>query len=85
MNIYKIYQDTNNDYDTFDSAIVYARDEERAKRLHPGGGINENETEDGTYSSWTAVKNVKVQLIGTAPENGDEYNEGVILASFNAG
>ena len=37
MNLYKISQDENNDYDTYDSAIVAAETEDAAKRTHPSG------------------------------------------------
>jgi hypothetical protein len=36
MNLYKISQNSNNDYDTYDSAIVAAESEDAARRIHPG-------------------------------------------------
>lgn len=35
LNLYLISQTVNNDYDTFDSAVVAARDEEDARSIHP--------------------------------------------------
>ena len=35
MNIYKLSQTINNDYDTFDSCIVIAKNEEEAVKVHP--------------------------------------------------
>ena len=35
MNIYKIYQTVNKNYDTYDSAVVIAEDEEQARNIHP--------------------------------------------------
>jgi hypothetical protein len=35
MKLYKIFQNINNGYDTYDSAIVCAENEEEAKRIHP--------------------------------------------------
>ena len=35
LNLYLISQTVNDDYDTFDSAVVAARDEEDAKSIHP--------------------------------------------------
>ena len=35
MNLYRISQDINNNYDTYDSAIVAASSEESARRIHP--------------------------------------------------
>lgn len=36
MNIYKIWVDECLGYDTYDSAIVVAKDEETARHIHPG-------------------------------------------------
>ena len=74
MNLYKISQDVNNDYDTFDAVVVAASDEESARAIHP----------DKTYGkdSWVTPKKVKVELIGVAAKGTPQ---GVILASFNAG
>ena len=35
MNIYKISQEVNSEYDTYDSAIVLAESEEVARLIHP--------------------------------------------------
>lgn len=35
LNLYLISQTVNDDYDTFDSAVVAARDEEDARSIHP--------------------------------------------------
>jgi len=35
MNIYHIHQDVNDGCDTFSDAVVCAKDEEDAKRIHP--------------------------------------------------
>ena len=35
LNLYLISQTANNGYDTFDSAVVAARDEEDARSIHP--------------------------------------------------
>ena len=37
MNIYKIWADDWLGYDTYDSAIVVAENEEAARHIHPGG------------------------------------------------
>lgn len=36
LNIYKIWVDKWLGYDTYDSAIVVARDEKAARHIHPG-------------------------------------------------
>jgi hypothetical protein len=38
MKLFKIYQDINTDYDTFDSAVVVANSAEEAQNIHPSGG-----------------------------------------------
>ena len=88
MNLYLIKQDTNNDYDTYDSAIVVATSEEEARTIHPAGHrwISETERWDTDWRvpySWVYPENVKVQLIGIATTDAKAGD--VILASFNAG
>lgn len=73
MNPYLISQTVNQRYDTYDSAIVAATDEETAKGIHPGSGC--------TWT-WCEPHQVKVKLIGSAAPGVDA---GVVLASFNAG
>jgi len=73
MNLYLLSQDQNDDYDTYDSCIVAAADEESAKLITPGSW---------GYSWCKSPEYVDVELIGKALEG---TKEGVILASFNAG
>lgn len=79
MNIYKISQIKDNNYDTYDSAIVAAKNENDAKHIHPEGYYDWNGKRD---SSWVDIRDVKVELIGEAKKR---TKRGVILASFNAG
>jgi len=90
--LWKISQNTNSDWDTFDSAIVVAKDSSAAIQMHPRG----NErcwTDDGwvwredggqCYSTeWTNPNNVDAICVGQA---ADGLKEGeVICSSFNAG
>ena len=100
LNLYLISQTVNNDYETFDSAVVAAYDEEDAKSIHP-------------ISSWFDMGHL-LTVTPTAKEAEEEkeekgYNEddtwttrenvkvrflgigspdvkrGVICASYNAG
>lgn len=87
MNIYKISQGVNNDYDTYDSAIVCAENEEEAKKIHPRGEYdykekNDDIKEEENYGSWAKKEFVEVEYIGVAKEG---LEKGVIVASFNAG
>ena len=81
MKLYLIWQNDNNDYDTYDSAVVVAESEEDAKTIHPYNKEPVTEVNEG-YSSWTTINNVNVKYIGEAAEN---QKRGVICASFNAG
>jgi hypothetical protein len=79
--LYKISQNENNGYDTYDSMIVAAYSEEEAREIHPRmnyGGWN-------CYSTvWAKSSDkVEVQIIGLAYK-GIKPNE-IVLASFNAG
>lgn len=97
MNIYKIWVDGFLGWDTYDSAIVVAKDEEKARYIHPDSTpeslVRRYNTETHRYDKawyesgvpcldWTKPENVKVTLVGTT----DLYPEGTVLcASYNAG
>lgn len=74
LNLYLLTQDVNTGWDTYDSAVVAAKDEEAARNTQIGS------SED--YWGWADPSNVKVQLIGKATK---DVAEGVIVASYNAG
>ena len=76
LNLYLISQDENKDWDTFDSAVVAAANEEEARNIHPGGP---DRNWDYTWTS--SAVHVKVKLIGKATQGVS----GVVCASFNAG
>ena len=81
MKLYRIWQEVNNDYDTYDSAVVAALDEEDARSINPES-IRFDDYELMDSSSWTERENVKVEYIGEAADN---IERSVICASFNAG
>ncbi|MCP4336553.1 MAG: hypothetical protein GY679_01745 [Mycoplasma sp.] len=86
MNIYRLSQTKNNDYDTYDSAVVVAKDESEARNIHPQDISivwgDDFWNEEGQWSTWTAPKDVKVEFIGKA---GDSYEEKIVIcASFNS-
>jgi hypothetical protein len=86
MNLYKISQNVNKKYDTYDSAIVAAESERIARKIHPGARYSEKNgklrLEYIAEDTWCEFKYVQVQLIGVACE---DTKRGVILASYNAG
>ena len=79
MKIYKLSQTVNNQYDTYDSCVVYAESREAALAIHPDG--NTWYSSGGLYA-WAESKDIVVEYLGTA---GFAASPGVILASFNAG
>ncbi len=79
MKLFKISQTENTNYDTYDSAIVAALDEEAARNIRPSASYDW----DDSYSPWCQSPTaVTVEYIGEAKEGTEA---GVILASFNAG
>lgn len=79
--LYRIWQTVNNDYDTYDSAVVCAENEDEARATPPCA-----EKEFLEYSEWHRYwcyeKDVNVEYIGEAAEG---ISKGVIVASFNQG
>jgi len=85
MNLYKISQSINDEYDTYDSAVVCAETEDAARLMHPGGydgwGWDCRDTCIGG-ATWVHPGDVEVELLGVAREG---LKPGVVVASFNAG
>jgi len=75
MKLWVISQKVNNDYDTYDSAVVAAETMEDARRIHPFG-------EHGRLETWATPESVSVEYLGEAK---DGTAKSVICASFNAG
>lgn len=83
MNLYRISQNANNDYDTYDSAVVAAPDESTARIMNPWNGSVMSESDWSQRSSWCSSPNdVQVELIGVASEG---RAQGLILSSYKAG
>lgn len=91
--LYLISQTVNRRYDTFDSAVVCAKDEEEARDTLPGGGSYSEELKRElldpenyfNYYQYTWAQNkddVKVEYLGQAVKG---LPEGVVCSSFNAG
>lgn len=81
MNIYRISQEFNCDYDTYDSAVVIAESERHARMTRPGGAPGDWDGVMVKYDSWCGCGDVKVELIGTT----DATERRVVCASYNAG
>ena len=92
LKLFKISQDYNNDWDTFDSAVVVATDEDSAKLIDPIGHWDSiaNKavpiTEAKYISHWVNDPElVTAVFIADLPKESP-YKEGdIVIASFNAG
>lgn len=92
MNIYKIWRENDIGWDTYDSAVVIADNEEYARKIHPNGNAtfkfgewydNDNYIKSRYEDEWCGLGDVKVELLGVADQT---YTEPcVVLSSFNAG
>jgi hypothetical protein len=100
MNIYRISQNINDRYDTYDSAVVCAETEDEARKIHPSPftkfwrdnkwfGIDVNgkeyQSSDGYSSNWVTGDNLKEIKIEYIGVAKDGIEKGVIVSSFNAG
>jgi hypothetical protein len=92
MNLYLLSQDENKGWDTYDSVVVAAENEEEARKICPAGmyewdnGWYYGHTKNRTYSSrsdWANdIANISVKLIGVADPT---VSRRIIISSFNAG
>jgi len=100
MNIYLISQNVNDGYDTYDSAVVIAPDEDSARRIHPSDYVTHvsNNTWMGTdcngkeYSMETSYDNTWVKYadvdkikVELVGKASEGTVVGVVLVSLNAG
>lgn len=84
MNLYLISQTENRDYDTYDSAVVCAPDENAARYMCPTGDVltKENWADKCRWHWCLSPDVVSVELLGKANKN---ISVGVVCASFHAG
>jgi len=84
MKLFKIYQNINKGYDTYDSAVVIANSAEDAQKIHP----NDSSGDFSMYDSWVSRPDlVSVIYLGevVGEPDSDIYPGAIICASFNAG
>lgn len=81
MKLFLLSQDENDTWDTYDSAVVAAPDEETARWMDPATG--EPKSDWGRpYDTWCSKPEyVTVRYLGEAVD----VEPGVVCASFNAG
>ena len=83
MNIYRISQTENDGWDTYDSAVVCAPNQDAARETHPAYGYHDAEAWKVSSGSWASSPDkVSVEYIGEAQA---ARKQSVICASFNAG
>lgn len=92
MKLYRIEQNVNTRYDTYDSAVIAAESTSAAKHTHPCGvyvwrdgawyHIGHQEPMSSLFDEWASPSDVEVVYIGEAKEGTPA---GVILTSYNAG
>ena len=84
MKLYLISQTINNDWDTFEAAVVCAPSELTAQNMNPDSGEPMTDGDwQNRFPSWcSSPKEVTVKYIGEAT---DGIKQGVVLASFKAG
>ncbi len=82
MKLFKISQTVNQEYDSFDSAVVIARDEDDARTIHPSTLENPVLEKDDMWRSWCGIGEVRVEYLGEA-KPGSERS--IVCASFHAG
>lgn len=92
MKLYLLSQSVNNDYDTYDSVVVCAENENEARVVNPGGFYKwhdnawwfqywdktERKQNDDT---WCLPSEVEIVELGEAKE---DLKAGVVCASYNA-
>jgi hypothetical protein len=95
LGLYLLTQNTNRNYDTFDSCVVAAESVEDAKRVHPYGEEYEYRESAGEWGrwghsgywlddrTWAKPENVTATRIGVADPSIKAGT--VVLASFTAG
>ena len=84
MKLFRLHQNINTGYDTYDSAVVVADSAEEAQKIHPCGGSGDF----SLYDSWVARPDlVTLTYLGDVVGEPDDdiYPDAVICASFNAG
>lgn len=81
MNLYRIAQTVNRDYDTYGGAVVVAASEEAARLTHPSGK-SDWQDDDWAVDTWATPSDVTVTYLGTAAPG---LPAGVVMASFRAG
>ena len=90
LNLYLLTQGSRKGYDTYDSAVVAAPEEDAARMIHPNGRKIWHSSgwrlpdcpHPGDTDNWPPPSKVRVTYLGPADKS---VVGGVICASYNAG
>lgn len=101
MRLYLISQNINNDYDTYDSAVVAAETPAKAQRIHPDYEVyfdldkwswfrlwsdgSKHYYDDGECRTWVKAEEINKIEVKYIGEAAEGTKPGVICRSFNAG
>jgi len=100
MKLYLLSQSINDGYDTFDSCVVCAEDEQEARTIHPSKYVTHHRdgkwygtyTQGGEYEiqnhgnlEWVSFPEINKIEVTYLGEAADGWKKGVVCASFNAG
>lgn len=97
MNIYKISQDKNQDYDYYDSAVVVAESEQKARETNPSKFVSvinnkwvfispegrHYDHDNDAYDDWIPFRDIHKLKVELIGTT--DLQPCVILASYNAG
>jgi hypothetical protein len=85
MKLFMISQNVNNDYDTYDSAVVIADSADTAQRMHPHyvetAGVVPDGHDEWAYAEWARPEFVSVEYLGETAATMPR----IICTSYNAG
>ena len=92
MKLFRLHQNINTGYDTYDSAVVVANSAEEAQKIHPNGVSGDFSLFElhhkYHHDSWVSRPDlVTVTYLGdvVGEPDRDIYPGAIICASFNAG
>ena len=75
MKLYKLSQNINHNYDTYDSCVVCAKNKLEAKTIRPSA-------DDYSWLPKELESKIGVEYLGEAKKG---LKKGIVIASFNAG
>lgn len=83
LKLYLLEQSVNQEYDTYDSIVVIAENEDKARMISPHGiFLNSEEYRSWGWVSLRDADKIKITYLGDAKPGS---TESVVITSFNAG